>query len=68
MTKMLNLAELLAPPARCRAYLGLPFKDRRKGGIWYCKHARKIIGSGKVRPACLCAVALADAKSVLEGE
>ena len=52
------LASLLKPPPTCLAYMGLPSRDKRRGGLWYCDHARKITGKGRNRPACLCAAAL----------
>jgi hypothetical protein len=50
---------LTRPPKTCEAFIGLPYKDcRKKGGIWHCKLAKKNIGKGGERPACLCRAAL----------
>ncbi len=62
---MAKLSDFLVPPAKCGAYMGLPSRDRRKGGIWHCDHARKNIGKGKTRPPCLCAKALESALAAL---
>lgn len=50
----MKLTDLLTPPAKCGMYMGLPFRDKRRGGFWYCDHARKIVGKGRAAPACLC--------------
>lgn len=61
---MNRLAELLHPPSECLAAM-LPSKDRRRGGIWCCPHARKIIGKGKSKPDCLCRKALEATRQAL---
>lgn len=46
------IEELLRPPADCQAHLFA--KSKRKGGPWFCSHAKKFIGKGAKRPDCLC--------------
>jgi hypothetical protein len=52
------ISNLLKAPETCQAYMGLPFKDKRRGGIWHCKLARLNIGKGRTRPECICRQAL----------
>ena len=54
------IATLLTPPRTCHARVGLPMKDKRKGAIWFCPHARKNIGKGRKCPPCLCQSVLAS--------
>ena len=57
------LATLLTPPEVCSAKLSLTFKDKRRGGLWFCDHAKKVIGKGRSCPPCLCAEALSKARA-----
>lgn len=63
MPGALDINSLLTPPSACQARIGLPFKDKRNGAIWYCHHARKNIGKGRKCPPCLCRSVLARALS-----
>jgi len=58
----MEITSLLATPAYCTSHMGLPFRDKRRGGIWYCNHARQIVGKGKKQPDCLCKAALESAR------
>ena len=62
---MSGIAEMLTPPSECQANGNLTMRDKRKGSIWYCPHARKITGKGRKRPACLCKAALDACRSAL---
>ena len=65
MTARNTILAMLTPPDECEAFMGLPFPDRRKGGIWHCRLAKLNIGKGKTRPACRCRQALEAASSSL---
>jgi hypothetical protein len=64
----MRLTDLLDPPVECGSSMTMRFRDRRKGGFWFCKHASKIVGQGKSKPACLCKAALDSARSALTEE
>lgn len=65
---LFDLGSLLAPPPVCMAHGGLKMKDRRRGAVWYCPHAKKITGKGRTQPPCLCFKALASGRAALAKE
>lgn len=56
----MKLAQFLTAPEICQGTTCMRFKDKRRGGIWFCTHARKITGKGRKQPPCLCRAALAS--------
>lgn len=63
----MKLSDLLTPPSKCEAQ-GLPFGDKRKGFMWYCKLAHRNFAKGKSMPECYCAAMLSAGRSALAKE
>ena len=63
-----DLQTLLMPPPVCMAHDGMKMKDRRRGAVWHCPHAKIMIGNGRKRPPCLCRGVLDSARAALAKE